>query len=156
MTKEEKEQELRDLYSMYRNIHFENKIPPVEEITIELSDRLTSAAGYCTPSKKLIKISSHYLERFPEDDLAILLHEMIHLVVHGHGPRFMAWIHKINRAEGSEVVRRYSLGRAKEGKWLYLCDSCAMEYSYKNRLRLGGKNHRCKCGGELIEVSLHD
>lgn len=149
---EEKEKELRDLYAMYREIHFNGKIPPVEEITIEISSKLTASAGYCNPGKKRIKLSMHYLERFPEDDLGTLLHEMIHFLVPNHGPMFMAWANKINRAEGAEIVRKYSFGRAKEGNWLYMCDNCDMEYERVKRLHDGGAHHRCRCGGGLIEV----
>ncbi len=149
--------QLRGLYDEYRELYFRSGdgwlIPQSRDVRIEWSTRLTSSAGVCYPKLRLIRLSTHYHARFPEDVGATLLHEMIHLVVPGHGPRFQAWIDRITAAGGK--VTRYSKAVAAPPRWVYVCGGCGKEIHRQRRLPKGGRSHCCSaCGpkkGRLTE-----
>lgn len=151
------EAELAAIYDRYREEHFRDGgvwlIPHSSDVRIEWSSRLTSAAGVCYPKRRLIRLSTHYHARFPEDVGATLLHEMIHLVVPGHGPRFQGWIDRITAAGGK--VARYSRAIAAPPRWVYVCRGCGREILRQRRLPNGGRGHCCSaCGpqrGRLAE-----
>lgn len=155
------ERELSELYAALRLKYFRDPagrplLPPPEAVRIEWSNRATASAGICYSKQRLIRLSTHYHARFPEEVEATLLHEMIHLLVPGHGPEFYRWMERI-RALGGRV-QRYAKERAlpkKNVKWLYTCLFCRRSYPYTRRLAYGGRNHYCKrCGprlGRLLE-----
>lgn len=157
------EQALRDLYAALRLKYFlgpagEPLLPPPEAVRVEWSDRATASAGLCYPQQRIIRLSTHYHARFPQDVEATLLHEMIHLIVPGHGPEFYRWMERI-RALGGRV-QRYARERAlpKRAVWSYTCLSCRRSYAYSRRLAYGGRRHYCThCGpvsGRLVERRL--
>ena len=149
--------ELLALYDRYRAEYFRTEdgyaIPEADKVRIEWSSRLSSSAGVCYPKLRLIRLSTHYHARFPADVGSTLLHEMIHLVVPGHGPRFRAWLDKIQAKGGS--VSRYSKAVAAPPRWVYVCACCNREIYRQRRLPRGGRDHCCRaCGpkkGRLIE-----
>lgn len=155
------EGELLQLYARLRREYFttpegDSPLPSPEAVRVEWSHRVTASAGLCYPAKRIIRLSTHYHARFPEDVEATLLHEMIHLIVPGHGPLFYRWMESI-RARGGRVYR-YSKERAipaSRTKWLYTCRSCGRSYGYARRLAYGGVRHYCRrCGpdaGRLAE-----
>lgn len=142
--------ELRATYTEYNQAYFDGELPPVDRVTIEYSNRLSSSAGLCYPSRRVIRISSHYAERYGERETkSVLLHEMIHLQIRGHGEKFHAKMHDI-QSRGGEVSR-YSKGRAKVN-WEYVCVECQTKYQRGVRLGRGGRNHVCgRCKGKLRE-----
>lgn len=74
-----------------------------EPTTIEWSDRQLSRWGSCTPTDSKIRISNR-LAAMPGWVLDwVLVHELAHLAVPDHGPRFQA------------LVGRYELGERAEG-----------------------------------------
>ena len=141
-----------ELYSLYRSFnlnYFAGILPDTEHVTIEYSSRLTASAGVCYTKSKVIRLSTHYHQKYPQDAAATLLHEMIHLIVPGHGPVFKEWIKKINSMGGSVSLR--SAERATEAVyWLkYVCIRCGREYFKKRRLRSRGNHYlfgSCKVG----------
>ena len=155
------EKELLDLYAALRLKYFRDAsgspvLPPPEAVRVEWSSRVTASAGICYSKQRVIRLSTHYHARFPDEVEATLLHEMIHLIVPGHGAEFYRWMEQI-RAQGGRV-QRYAKERAlpKKGvKWLYTCISCRRSYPYTRRLAYGGQRHYCKrCGprlGRLVE-----
>lgn len=155
------QEELHRLYARLRILYFTTPqgqcvLPPPELVRVEWSHRITASAGLCYPAKRLIRLSTHYHARFPEDVEATLLHEMIHLIVPGHGPAFQAWLKLINERGGR--VARYAKARAKprqNPRWLYRCVQCGARIPRYRRLAGGGRNHRHKaCGGRLAEARL--
>lgn len=153
------EAQLRSLYACLRGKYFTEAgrclLPPACDVRIEWSKRLTSSAGICYPGKRLIRLSTHYHQRFPEEIESTLLHEMIHLLVPGHGPEFYAWLERIRRQGGR--VARYAKERATQGKarWLYHCRGCGARWLRYRRLRGGGVGYVHKgCGGSLVEKRL--
>lgn len=154
--------ELEHLYRSYRLQYFRKEddvqtafwIPSVDEVEIAWSSRLTSSAGICYPGRRIIRLSTHYHHRFPEEVGSTLLHEMIHLVVPGHGPDFYAWIHRIHAMGGK--VNRYAKERALPARWEYVCQRCGRRYPRQRRLKGRGHHHRCRvcrmAGGPLLEV----
>lgn len=142
-------------YEVFRIRYFDKRTPPVSTVTIEWSNRLTSAAGKCYPQRRLIRLSTHYHRNHPGDVDMTLLHEMIHLLVPNHGPRFYEWMERIRERGGT--VERYSKERATPAvyRWQYVCRRCGAKALRQRRLARGGAGHRCKpCGGRLREHSL--
>lgn len=154
---------LQALYSEYRRRFFADAtggyaLPPVEEVTIEWTRRATASAGLCYPAGKIIRLSWQYHARFPEEIGATLLHEMIHLIVPGHGPAFYRWMERVRRLGGE--VHRYAKARPmpKRARWVYTCTTCGQTVRYARRLPRAGRDHRCRrCGperGRLKEASV--
>lgn len=143
--------ELRRLYEQYRRAYFDGQLPPATEVQIEWSGRLTSSAGLCHPRRRLIRLSTHYHQSHPDEVGRTLLHEMIHLLVPGHGPAFTRWLEEI-RAKGGDVAR-HATDRATPRviRWIYTC-RCGQTYPRARRLARGGRDHRCgRCHGTLSE-----
>ena len=66
---------------------------------IEWNDSLKAVWGLCTPSKSHIRLSTR-LVGFPTWVLDyVIVHELAHLHVPGHGPDFWALVHRYPRAE---------------------------------------------------------
>lgn len=128
-------------------------VPPAHEVVVEWSSRLTAAAGVCYPSRKVIRLSTHYHAAHPGDVDSTLLHEMIHLIVPHHGPAFRQWMAFI-QAQGGRVDR-YARERATPRgapRWLYRCQKCGAAIQRYRRLPYGGRHHRHKgCNGRLEE-----
>lgn len=154
------ESELYRLFEGYRERFFYDApdFPRTAEVTIEWSSRLTASAGICYPRQRLIRLSTHYHQAYPGEVGGTLLHEMIHLVVHGHGPAFHAWIERIRERGGR--VDRYAKARAKprsSPRWVYRCVQCGARIQRYRRLAGGGRHHRHKrCGGRLAEARWED
>ncbi len=148
----------RELYSLYEEYnlkYFAGRLPPADQVTIEYSSRLTASAGMCYPQRRIIRLSTHYHYKFPEEAPLTLLHEMIHLVTAGHGRAFKAWIQKISSLGGKVSLR--SLERATEEvyRWKYACTGCGREYLRKRRIRGRGKQYVCGgCRGRLREIKI--
>ncbi|NMA71181.1 MAG: SprT family zinc-dependent metalloprotease, partial [Firmicutes bacterium] len=88
-------EELQALYETYRQAYFDGRLPPVSDVTLEWSNRLTASAGLCKPQERIIRLSTHYHRKYPGEVGMTLLHEMIHLLVPGHGPAFRRWMEEI-------------------------------------------------------------
>lgn len=128
-------------------------VPALTQVRIEWSGRLTSSAGICYPKRRIIRLSPHYHVRFPAEIGPTLLHEMIHLIVPGHGPAFHRWLEYI-RVQGG-TVHRYAQERAAPARWVYVCRRCERRYPRQRRLKGHGRHHCCRtCGrsaGSLVE-----
>lgn len=154
------EPSLRRLYDTFRTRYFKDGekylIPPVDEVCIEWSNRLTSSAGICYPKRRIIRLSTHYHRAYPDDIESTLLHEMIHLLVPGHGPQFHRWLERIQQYGGR--IARYAKSRAtahEPPRWRYRCRSCGAEWFRYRRLKHGGRDYIHKgCGGRLQELPL--
>lgn len=131
-------------------------LPPAGRVRIEWSNRLTSSAGVCYPKERIIRLSTFYHRAHPEEVESTLLHEMIHLLVPGHGPRFNEWVARI-RSMGGRVAR-YARSRAtayEPPRWCYRCRRCGAELFRYRRMQGGGRNYVHRgCGGRLQEVRL--
>ena len=148
-------EELYERYERFARLYFDNQLPPREQVTIEWSRRMTSAAGRCYPKRRIIRLSVPYHLAFPEDVDVTLLHEMIHLLVPNHGPAFRQWLQRI-RERGGEV-HRYAKARATPARyrWEYWCPRCGAKRRTKRRLNHGGKHYRCRrCGVRVKERRL--
>ena len=142
---------LQALYEHYRKTYFDDRVPPASVVRIEWSARLTASAGLCKPRQRIIRLSTHYHEKHPGEVGMTLLHEMIHLLVPGHGPAFRQWMAEIRRRGGH--VARYASERAtpREVRWVYTC-RCGQVYPRARRLPHGGQSYRCgRCRGRLTE-----
>ncbi len=104
-------EDLQALYEHYRRAYFDGQLPPVTEVSIEWSSRLTASAGLCKPRQRVIRLSTHYHRKHPDEVGMTLLHEMIHLLVPGHGPAFRQWMAEIGR-RGGRVARYARAGHA--------------------------------------------
>lgn len=146
--------DLIEIYNTLNEEYFDCELPEIEEgiMEIEWSNRLTASAGivyHHYNGKQLIRISSHYANKYPEDVEATVLHEMIHIKCPGHGEDFKTEMKRINRLGGIQVSIN-SIGRAKDGKWLYICTNCNHVHERIRRVS-NYKRKRCSCKGKLIE-----
>lgn len=141
---------LYNRYEHYNKRYFEGKLPAKEEVTIEWSDRLISAAGNCRKKAKVIRLSTHYFKKFPEELDETLVHEMIHLLVPNHGRDFEKWMSFINN-QGELLITKYSRERAADTRWMYVCENCGFKYPRSNKLRKTTTWHCGKCKGSLRE-----
>lgn len=153
--------DLTPLYAKLRATYFRapgggSHLPPPDAVRVEWSNRLTASAGICYPRVRVIRLSTHYHKKYPDEIESTLLHEMIHLIVPGHGPEFYRWLERIRAAGGR--VERYSKERAlpKPARWRYTCVRCGQAALRIRRLANGGRHHRHRgCGGALREEALH-
>ena len=100
------------------------------------SERLTASAGSCAPEAGLIKISAPYHRRHPASLDATLAHEMIHLIVPGHGAAFRRMAEPIARALGipwRELRWAQPYADASRYRWVYACDRCGREMPSRKR-----------------------
>lgn len=141
-------EELYRLYCEYNYKYFNNKLPKRDEVTIEWSTRLSCSAGVCYRQRKLIRLSTAYHIRYPEEIGSTLLHEMIHLKIRGHGPKFQDEMRRIMALGGK--VSRYSKEAAKAPRWKYVCLKCKATIKKYKRYP---KNIICgRCRGKFEEI----
>ncbi len=118
--------ELYQMFDRFNMIYFEGKLP---RVTIEYSNRMTSAGSY-TPKLKLIKISHKYHHIFPEDIGDTLKHEMIHIIHLNHNKAFKDFAKKI----GASVKAKSHPSLRMPPRYIYACPNCKMEYPRQKRL----------------------
>jgi predicted SprT family Zn-dependent metalloprotease len=147
-----------ELYALYQSFnlkYFSGILPDTTQVTIEYSSRLTASAGVCYTKGRVIRLSTHYHKKHPQDAAVTLLHEMIHLIVPGHGPVFKAWLQKINSMGGSVSLRSAERATKAVYRWKYGCIVCGKEYFRKRRLKNRGKHYMCGiCKNSLREFKL--
>lgn len=154
---------LYEKYETFNHRYFNNRLPQGQDIVIEWSTRLTSSAGNCrvlrntfkrNAAEVVIRLSVHYHQNYPQEIEVTLLHEMIHILVPGHGPEFKRWVNQIN-AQGGTVVR-HSKEPAAQPKWEYQCLNCGTKIYRRRRFkRLATNAFECKyCGGLWSEKKL--
>jgi len=143
------------LYDLFNRQYFQNCLPSRADVTIEYSNRLTASAGLCYPQKRLIRLSSHYHGKYPEEARLTLLHEMIHLLVPNHGTQFKMWVERIRQMGGDVDVRAKERATSAVFRWQYTCESCNRIYLRKRRLSGKGVLYRCSlCQSKLAELEL--
>jgi len=156
--------EMSKMYNQFNGLYFDHKLPPVKNVEISWSTKMTSSAGSCRVEKKRkgkiiktrysIRLSQHYHKKYPEEVTGTLLHEMIHILVPGHGKNFHKWLQHINKLGGR--VSRHSREPAASPKWKYICKKCG-EKIYRRRQFKGlvSEKYRCRlCGGRWDEYKL--
>jgi uncharacterized protein YbaR (Trm112 family) len=94
------EQGLRDIYTYLRDTYFRTTldIPPIDDVYLSWSNRLKSCVGKCetrtirdtVPNKysHWIRLAMGYHREYPFDIMDTLAHEMIHLKITNHPPKF--------------------------------------------------------------------
>lgn len=140
----------QDLYAKYLEFnkkYFDNKLP--FDVKVVWDNRLVASAGSYNWSwgntNKTIKLSPHYIKKFPEELDNILLHEMIHASgIRGHGERFKKEMRRINSFGWN--VQTHSKERAVTHT--YVCKQC--KQTIKRSRRINVERYVCgKCGGKL-------
>ncbi len=134
------EKTLKEIYHTFNERYFNNELPA--DAKVEWSEKMTRNAGACIPRKKVIRISWHYAKSFPKDVENILVHEMIHLKFPNHGAQFHKEVDRINSCGEDINVARFSLGRAKDPKYRYVCTECGAQFPRDKKVN----TERYKCG----------
>ena len=125
MSTAEEESSVADMVRRFRRRMATHDIDPAERArrlartfslnvpqTIAWADNLTSVWGLCTPSQSDIRISTR-LVGFPTWVLDyVIVHELAHLHVPGHGPDF--W-QIVNRYPKSERAIGYLIAKSNDG-----------------------------------------
>ena len=118
----------------------------------EWSRRLTASAGNCRPKERLIRVSVGYHRRRPDALPVTLAHEMLHLLIPGHGAEFGRAGKPIARALGTTWEKfRYAEAWAdlRRFRYLYACRTCGVEIPSTKRRR--GSCRSCGPSGEYCE-----
>lgn len=147
--------ELKRMYKEFNESYFNNELP--KYVDVEWSSRLTSNAGihkkkinYVTNEvEEIIRLSTHYHKKNPQDIIDTLVHEMVHVKYprDKHGSKFINEMKRLNREYGLNI-RVYSSERALV-KYKYICKECGKTYDRSRRL---GSGYRCGvCRGGLVE-----
>lgn len=126
--------DLKSLFDRLNQRFFEGRL----KAKVSWSNRLTASAGSCDRRVRHIQISvKHYLRR-PDLLQITLSHEMLHLIVPDHGPKFkelgmalakrlrVSW-REFRYAELWADLSRYS--------YVYACPVCGVEIPSRNRRR---------------------
>lgn len=156
--------ELKKLYNHYNKLMFKNKLPKL--VAVEWSTRMTSSAGYCrsipknrmirtsdtNDYKHLIKLSVPYHERFTDEVVDTLVHEMIHVLypTDGHGYAFKSQMDLINSQFGMKLAVR-ATGSATVN-YVYACENCGQEYE---RIRKMKNLNNVRCGKSSCRGSIY-
>lgn len=106
---EELEKRARQLSVQYLHLDLFEKHP--KGVTVKWVSNQNSRWGSCTPATGAIRIS-HRLQKAPHYVIdAVVLHELIHLLVANHGPKFQALMESFPEHKmAQEFLRGYSLG----------------------------------------------
>jgi len=108
------------------------------EARVEWCPRLTVTAGTCDADLARIRLSVPYHRRSPRLVPVTLAHEMCHLIVPDHGPRFRKLGRTVARALGVDwrTFRYAELWIDPDRyRYLYRCPSCGSETPTNKRLR---------------------
>lgn len=140
--------ELKKLYNQYNSLCFNNELPIL--VGVEWSKRMPRGAGVCIQERNrrtgerisIIRLSISYHQRFPNEVVDTLVHEMIHVKhpYENHGPMFLNEMNRLNRQFGFNI-KVYATGRATV-KYVYACQNCGYEYERVKKLDL----NRVRCG----------
>jgi len=128
----------------------------LDEVEIKFDKRLTSIGGNCRSRSRVIKISPHYIRIHPEELEDIIIHEMIHLEIGGHGVDFYDKMNEINKMAGRKVVSRYTAERANT-KYITYCTECnevTGTYSKKTRHLKNGTYFHGTCGTHVHAIEV--
>lgn len=148
--------ELKKIYNYWNKKAFDGHLK--KDMPIFWSSRMTSVAGCYMHSWKMemglkhiynqrIKISTHYAEKFPDDVLNVIVHEMIHAYMPNehHGAPFKEKAKELSERFGLNI-RIYSHGAGKIN-YIYGCSSCHKTFDRAKRINLN--RYHCTCGGKL-------
>ena len=148
--------ELKKRFDFYNNKFFNNKL---KVDVLEFSGRLTAAAGkaYRRNGELMIRLSTPYFKKYPEDLDNVLVHEMIHISgIFNHGPQFHAEVERIN-ADGTVTLNQHCIARASVN-WVYSCEKCDMTDERSRRLsKFNTTPYMCSgCGSRIVERKVDD
>ncbi len=115
---------IRQTFNQLNQRYFDGRL----EARLELSGRMTATAGKCYYRRRVIRLSQLYLQQFPEKLPQLLLHEMIHLVVPGHGRAFREQARRCGVADTGlrdfTYCRPFAPKRRSRWRYVYQCPSC--------------------------------
>jgi predicted SprT family Zn-dependent metalloprotease len=112
------------------------------ETMVQWSTRMR-IAGTCDQRRRVIRLSRHYHEQFPEDVDDTLRHEMIHLLHPGHGVDFRSEARRI----GAGLHCREYPGLHPKARLIYICPHCHAVFRRARRERL----YCGHCGGGRVD-----
>jgi SprT-like protein len=132
-------------------------------VPLKLNGRLKKACGRFvyykrgdTPRPKTVELNRTFVENNePAVVLDVLRHELVHYALfmqgkpHSDGQRYFE--HELRRlgVVSQGTIDKYTISSKLQ---IYSCSSCRVEYKLRRRLKNNGINHRCNCGGRLIDM----
>jgi SprT-like protein len=129
-------------------------------VPLELNGRLKRACGrfvsYANPRKpKVVEMSKSFIENNePKLVLDVLRHELVHYALFmqnkpnsdGH-PVFENELKRLGIVS-QKTIDKYEIASELQ---IYQCKECNHEFKLTKRLKNNGINHKCKCGGKLLD-----
>jgi SprT-like protein len=148
----------------YANHFLKNNYGFGLSIPLQINGRLKSTQGKFTYVKyksgkpsvpKHVQLSKALVENNPDSIvLDVLAHELIHYALfmkglpHSDGhPTFENELKRLGIVS-QDTIDKYAIAERMQ---IYGCSQCPHEYKMRRRLKNNGINHRCKCGGRLID-----
>lgn len=121
-----------------------------ERVRVSFYPRLRTAIGRADPSRGRIYLNPRLLDRYPNELVPTLVHELCHVVAGlkaGHGPRWKELMARCGHTP--EVYHDLDVSEfsARRRSWFWSCHSCGERYLRKTRV---AHRYRCAdCGGAL-------
>lgn len=101
--------DLKKLYYSLKDKYFKNRDMSSFE-NVKWNNKFSAIAG--REKGGLIELSSKYHQKYPDEIVSTLLHEMIHLYISGHPDSFYDELDRINNIAQKEIVTRHSKEKA--------------------------------------------
>ena len=145
--------DLAILFEHLNGLHWQGRLPAYR---CEWSNRMITTWGMCYRGRKLIRISSIFKSRPLEEILALLSHEMIHILYSGHGKRFRQELNRIGlqgdiQRHFPELVKwTQTLRRAL--RYTYICKKCGVQI--RRRRKIHGFCAACQLKGVRSKFKL--
>lgn len=130
-------------------------------VPLEINGRLKKACGRFVWLKKdrqpkVVEMNKDFVENNePQMVLDVLKHELVHYALfmknipHSDGDApFERELRRLGIVS-QNTINKYKIASKMQ---IYKCASCKKEHPMTRRLTNNGKNHRCKCGGGLIDI----
>lgn len=147
--------------SQYANKFLKDNYNMSLSVPLQLNGRLKSAKGRFVWYKrdrrpKVVELNKVFVEN---NNISIVLdvlrHELVHYALFMQGkphedghPVFEGELKRLGIIRQSTIGHEQITTKAQ----IYNCSDCDKEFKMNRRLRNNGRNHRCKCGGRLIDM----
>ena len=139
---------LRRRWDLLADRYFPGRTPPV---TLRLSTRMTSTAGAWYPSRGEVAVAARFVDMWPDEVDALLLHEMAHVATGaGHDAAFRREWRRL-LLDGAPVPSDYRAFRhcppfapPASRRFVYACPACGEEFRRVRAFRGGRWCRSCE------------
>lgn len=128
--------DLNSLFDQLNRKYWSGELPRFE---CEWSSRMISTWGCCYPTLRIIRISRFFEERPAPELIAVLVHEMIHIRVRGHGTKFRRELKRVGMEGDVEGcfphLNELTHARRRAMRYAYECPRCGVRIRRRRKIR---------------------